>query len=289
MAVIEQVVAREILDSRGNPTVEVEVCLEDGTIATAAVPSGASTGMFEAVELRDGDKKRYGGKGVLQAVDNVNAKIGPAIIGYDATEQVAIDNLMLKLDGTDNKANLGANAILGVSMAVARAAAESLDLPLFLYLGGFNAKELPVPMMNILNGGAHADNNVDLQEFMIMPVGAKTFSDALRSCAEVYHTLKSVLHDKGLSTAVGDEGGFAPNLASNEEALEVICEAIKRAGYELGTDFKLALDVASSEIYKDGKYHLEGEGKVLSASEMVDFYEYLVDKISYHIYRRWPC
>ena len=275
MAVIEQVVAREILDSRGNPTVEVEVCLEDGTIATAAVPSGASTGMFEAVELRDGDKKRYGGKGVLQAVDNVNAKIGPAIIGYDATEQVAIDNLMLKLDGTDNKANLGANAILGVSMAVARAAAESLDLPLFLYLGGFNAKELPVPMMNILNGGAHADNNVDLQEFMIMPVGAKTFSDALRSCAEVYHTLKSVLHDKGLSTA---EGGFAPNLASNEEALEVICEAIKRAGYELGTDFKLALDVASSEIYKDGKYHLEGEGKVLSASEMVDFYEYLVDK-----------
>ena len=278
MAVIEQVVAREILDSRGNPTVEVEVCLEDGTIATAAVPSGASTGMFEAVELRDGDKKRYGGKGVLQAVDNVNAKIGPAIIGYDATEQVAIDNLMLKLDGTDNKANLGANAILGVSMAVARAAAESLDLPLFLYLGGFNAKELPVPMMNILNGGAHADNNVDLQEFMIMPVGTKTFSDALRSCAEVYHTLKSVLHDKGLSTAVGDEGGFAPNLASNEEALEVICEAIKRAGYELGTDFKLALDVASSEIYKDGKYHLEGEGKVLSASEMVDFYEYLVDK-----------
>ena len=273
MAVIEQVVAREILDSRGNPTVEVEVCLEDGTIATAAVPSGASTGMFEAVELRDGDKSRYLGKGVLQAVDNVNAKIGPAIIGYDATEQVAIDNLMLKLDGTDNKANLGANAILGVSMAVARAAAESLDLPLFLYLGGFNAKELPVPMMNILNGGAHADNNVDLQEFMIMPVGAKTFSDA-----EVYHTLKSVLHDKGLSTAVGDEGGFAPNLASNEEALEVICEAIKRAGYELGTDFKLALDVASSEIYKDGKYHLEGEGKVLSASEMVDFYEYLVDK-----------
>ena len=275
MAVIEQVVAREILDSRGNPTVEVEVCLEDGTIATAAVPSGASTGMFEAVELRDGDKKRYNGKGVLQAIDNVNAKIGPAIIGYDATEQVAIDTLML---GTDNKSNLGANAILGVSMAVARAAAESLDLPLFLYLGGFNAKELPVPMMNILNGGAHADNNVDLQEFMIMPVGAENFSDALRSCAEVYHTLKSVLHDKGLSTAVGDEGGFAPNLASNEEALEVICEAIKQAGYELGSDFKLALDVASSEIYKDGKYHLAGEGKVLTASEMVDFYEYLVNK-----------
>ena len=275
---IVKVVGREVLDSRGNPTVEVDVHLASGAFGRAAVPSGASTGENEAIELRDGDKKRYGGKGVLQAVDNVNAKIGPAIIGYDATEQVAIDNLMLKLDGTDNKANLGANAILGVSMAVARAAAESLDLPLFLYLGGFNAKELPVPMMNILNGGAHADNNVDLQEFMIMPVGAKTFSDALRSCAEVYHTLKSVLHDKGLSTAVGDEGGFAPNLASNEEALEVICEAIKRAGYELGTDFKLALDVASSEIYKDGKYHLEGEGKVLSASEMVDFYEYLVDK-----------
>lgn len=278
MAVIEQVVAREILDSRGNPTIEVEVCLEDGTIATAAVPSGASTGMFEAVELRDGDTHRYNGKGVLQAVDNVNAKIGPAIIGYDATEQVAIDNLMIKLDGTDNKSNLGANAILGVSMAVARAAAQSLDLPLFLYLGGFNAKELPVPMMNILNGGAHADNNVDLQEFMIMPVGAINFSEALRSCAEVYQTLKAVLKDKGLSTAVGDEGGFAPNLSSNEEALEVIAEAITKAGYQLGTDFKLALDVASSEIYKDGKYHLEGEGKVLTAAEMVDFYEYLVNK-----------
>ncbi len=263
---------------RGNPTVEVEVCLEDGTIATAAVPSGASTGMFEAVELRDGDKSRYLGKGVLKAIDNVNAKIGPALIGYDATEQVAIDNLMLKLDGTDNKSNLGANAILGVSMAVARAAAESLDLPLFAYLGGFNAKELPVPMMNILNGGAHADNNVDIQEFMIMPVGATSFAEALRSCAEVYHTLKSVLHDKGLSTAVGDEGGFAPNLASNEEALEVICEAIKAAGYEPGKDFKLALDSASSEFYEDGKYNLAGEGKVKTAAEMVDFYEYLVGK-----------
>jgi len=263
MAVIEQVIAREILDSRGNPTVEVEVCLEDGTIATAAVPSGASTGKFEAVELRDGDKSRYSGKGVLTAIDNVNAKIGPAIIGYDATEQVAIDNLMLKLDGTDNKSNLGANAILGVSMAVARAAAESLDLPLFAYLGGFNAKELPVPMMNILNGGAHADNNVDIQEFMIMPVGATSFAEALRSCAEVYHTLKSVLHDKGLSTAVGDEGGFAP---------------IKAAGYEPGKDFKLALDSASSEFYEDGKYNLAGEGKVKTAAEMVDFYEYLVGK-----------
>ena len=278
MAVIEQVVAREILDSRGNPTVEVEVCLEDGTIATADVPSGASTGMYEAVELRDGDKSRYNGKGVLQAVDNVNAKIGPAIIGYDATEQVAVDQLMMKLDGTDNKGNFGANAILGVSMAVARAAAMSLDLPLFQYLGGFNAKELPVPMMNILNGGAHADNNVDLQEFMIMPVGAKSLSEALRSCAEVYHTLKSVLHDKGLSTAVGDEGGFAPNLGSNEEALEIICEAIKQAGYEPGSDFKLAIDAASSEFYKDGKYNLAGEGKVKTAEEMVEFYAYLTEK-----------
>ena len=278
MAAIEQVFAREILDSRGNPTVEVEVCLEDGTIATADVPSGASTGMYEAVELRDGDKSSYNGKGVLQAVDNVNAKIGPAIIGYDATEQVAIDQLMMKLDGTDNKGNFGANAILGVSMAVARAAAMSLDLPLFQYLGGFNAKELPVPMMNILNGGAHADNNVDLQEFMIMPVGAKSLSEALRSCAEVYHTLKSVLHDKGLSTAVGDEGGFAPNLGSNEEALEIICEAIKQAGYEPGSDFKLAIDAASSEFYKDGKYNLAGEGKVKTAEEMVEFYAYLTEK-----------
>ena len=278
MAAIEQVFAREILDSRGNPTVEVEVCLEDGTIATADVPSGASTGMYEAVELRDGDKSRYNGKGVLQAVDNVNAKIGPAIIGYDATEQVAIDQLMMKLDGTDNKGNFGANAILGVSMAVARAAAMSLDLPLFQYLGGFNAKELPVPMVNILNGGAHADNNVDLQEFMIMPVGAKSLSEALRSCAEVYHTLKSVLHDKGLSTAVGDEGGFAPNLGSNEEALEIICEAIKQAGYEPGSDFKLAIDAASSEFYKDGKYNLAGEGKVKTAEEMVEFYAYLTEK-----------
>ena len=242
------------------------------------LPSGASTGMYEAVELRDGDKSRYNGKGVLQAVDNVNAKIGPAIIGYDATEQVAIDQLMMKLDGTDNKGNFGANAILGVSMAVARAAAMSLDLPLFQYLGGFNAKELPVPMMNILNGGAHADNNVDLQEFMIMPVGAKSLSEALRSCAEVYHTLKSVLHDKGLSTAVGDEGGFAPNLGSNEEALEIICEAIKQAGYEPGSDFKLAIDAASSEFYKDGKYNLAGEGKVKTAEEMVEFYAYLTEK-----------
>lgn len=278
MAIIEQVFAREILDSRGNPTVEVEVFLEDGTMATAAVPSGASTGQFEAVELRDGDKNRYNGKGVLKAVDHVNAVLGPAIIGYDATEQVAIDQLMIRLDGTDNKAKLGANAILGVSMAVARAAATSLDLPLFQYLGGFNAKELPVPMMNILNGGAHADNNVDLQEFMIMPVGAKSFAEGLRHCAEVYHNLKKVLKDKGLSTAVGDEGGFAPNLASNEEALAVICEAITSLGYKLGDDFQLAIDAASSEIYKDGKYHLAGEGTVKTAAEMVDYYAYLCDK-----------
>lgn len=278
MAAIIETFAREILDSRGNPTVEVEVFLEDGTIGHAAVPSGASTGAFEACELRDGDKARYGGKGVLKAVENVNSIIGPAIQGFDATEQAAIDKLMISLDGTDNKSKLGANAILGVSMAVARAAAKSLDLPLYQYLGGFNAKELPVPMMNILNGGAHADNNVDIQEFMIMPVGAESFTEALRSCAEVYHTLKTVLKGKGLSTGVGDEGGFAPNLESNEEALEVICEAIKAAGYEPGKDFKLAIDAASSEFYKDDKYDLAGEGKIKTAEEMVDFYEYLVGK-----------
>ena len=278
MAAIIETYAREILDSRGNPTVEVEVFLEDGTIGHAAVPSGASTGAFEACELRDGDKARYGGKGVLKAVENVNSIIGPAIQGFDATEQAAIDKLMISLDGTDNKSKLGANAILGVSMAVARAAAKSLDLPLYQYLGGFNAKELPVPMMNILNGGAHADNNVDIQEFMIMPVGAESFTEALRSCAEVYHTLKTVLKGKGLSTGVGDEGGFAPNLESNEEALEVICEAIKAAGYEPGKDFKLVIDAASSEFYKDGKYDLAGEGKIKTAEEMVDFYEYLVGK-----------
>lgn len=278
MAAIIETYAREILDSRGNPTVEVEVFLEDGTIGHAAVPSGASTGAFEACELRDGDKARYGGKGVLKAVENVNSIIGPAIQGFDATEQAAIDKLMISLDGTDNKSKLGANAILGVSMAVARAAAKSLDLPFYQYLGGFNAKELPVPMMNILNGGAHADNNVDIQEFMIMPVGAESFTEALRSCAEVYHTLKTVLKGKGLSTGVGDEGGFAPNLESNEEALEVICEAIKAAGYEPGKDFKLAIDAASSEFYKDGKYDLAGEGKIKTAEEMVDFYEYLVGK-----------
>ena len=282
MAVITDVYAREIMDSRGNPTVEVEVYLEDGTIGRAAVPSGASTGQFEAVELRDGDSPRYLGKGVLQAVANVNDIIGPAILGFDASEQVAIDRIMIELDGTPNKAKLGANAILGVSMAVARAAAESYDLPLFQYLGGTNAKELPVPMMNILNGGAHADNNVDIQEFMIMPIGATSFMEALRYCVEVYHTLKGVLKAKGLATGVGDEGGFAPNLGSNEEALQVITEAIEKAGLVVGKDIVFAIDAASSEFYKDGKYHLAGEGKVKTAAEMVEYYAELCEK--YPIY-----
>ena len=282
MAVITDVYAREIMDSRGNPTVEVEVYLEDGTIGRAAVPSGASTGQFEAVELRDSASPRYLGKGVLQAVANVNDIIGPAILGFDASEQVAIDGVMIELDGTPNKAKLGANAILGVSMAVARAAAESYDLPLFQYLGGTNAKELPVPMMNILNGGAHADNNVDIQEFMIMPIGASSFMEALRYCAEVYHTLKGVLKAKGLATGVGDEGGFAPNLGSNEEALQVITEAIVKAGLVVGKDIVFAIDAASSEFYKDGKYHLAGEGKVKTAAEMVEYYAELCEK--YPIY-----
>ena len=282
MAVITDVYAREIMDSRGNPTVEVEVYLEDGTIGRAAVPSGASTGQFEAVELRDSESPRYLGKGVLQAVANVNDIIGPAILGFDASEQVAIDRIMIELDDTPNKAKLGANAILGVSMAVARAAAESYDLPLFQYLGGTNAKELPVPMMNILNGGAHADNNVDIQEFMIMPIGATSFMEALRYCAEVYHTLKSVLKAKGLATGVGDEGGFAPNLGSNEEALQVITEAIEQAGLVVGKDIVFAIDAASSEFYKDGKYHLAGEGKVKTAAEMVEYYAELCEK--YPIY-----
>ena len=282
MAVITDVYAREIMDSRGNPTVEVEVYLEDGTIGRAAVPSGASTGQFEAVELRDSESSRYLGKGVLQAVANVNDIIGPAILGFDASEQVAIDGVMIELDGTPNKAKLGANAILGVSMAVARAAAESYDLPLFQYLGGTNAKELPVPMMNILNGGAHADNNVDIQEFMIMPIGASSFMEALRYCAEVYHTLKGVLKAKGLATGVGDEGGFAPNLGSNEEALQVITESIEKAGLVVGKDIVFAIDAASSEFYKDGKYHLAGEGKVKTAAEMVEYYAELCEK--YPIY-----
>jgi enolase len=278
MTTITDVFAREIMDSRGNPTVEVDVVLEDGSLGRAAVPSGASTGAYEAVELRDGDKGRYQGKGVLKAVENVNNIIAPEIIGFDALEQTEIDALMLRLDGTPNKAKLGANAILGVSMAVAKAAAISLDMPLYKYLGGVNAKQLPVPMMNIMNGGKHADNNVDIQEFMVMPVGAASFAEALRMCAEIYHTLKKVLKDKGLATAIGDEGGFAPNLASNEEALKAIVTAIEKAGYKPGEQVALALDPAATEFYKDGSYILAGEGKTLSAAQMVDFYADLVAK-----------
>lgn len=278
MTIIGDVYAREILDSRGNPTVEVEVVLEDGTIGRAAVPSGASTGAYEAVELRDDDKGRYLGKGVLQAVDNVNTIIAPEVIGFDALDQVALDQALIELDGTPNKGRLGANAILGVSMAVAKAAANALGMPLYKYLGGINSKELPVPMMNILNGGKHADNNVDIQEFMVMPVGAPNFAEALRMCAEVFHNLRSVLKAKGLNTAVGDEGGFAPNLKSNEEALAVIIEAISKAGYKPGEDIMLALDVAATELYKDGKYVLEGEGKTKTSAEMIDYYEELSNK-----------
>ncbi len=276
--IITDIVAREIMDSRGNPTVEVDVILEDGTLGRAAVPSGASTGIFEAVELRDGDKSRYLGKGVLKAVENVNEVIAPEVIGMNVFDQVGVDQAMIEIDGTPNKGKLGANAILGVSMAVAKAAAQTCGLPLYQYLGGFNAKQLPVPMMNILNGGAHADNNVDIQEFMIMPVGAESFAEALRMCAEIYHTLKSVLKGRGLNTAIGDEGGFAPNLASNEQALEVIVEAITKAGYKPGEQVCLALDVASSEIYKDGKYDLAGEGVVKTGAEMVEFYAQLCEK-----------
>ncbi len=278
MTIIQDVYAREVLDSRGNPTVEVEVYLESGAMGRAIVPSGASTGAYEAVELRDGDKSRYLGKGVLKAVENVNDILAPELIGLDAMDQVGIDQLMIQLDGTPNKAKLGANAILGVSMAVARASAEALGVPLYAYLGGFNAKTLPVPMMNILNGGAHADNNVDIQEFMAMPVGAESFKEALRMGAEVFHNLKAVLKEKGLNTAVGDEGGFAPNLASNEEAIQTILEAIEKAGYEPGKDIMIALDVASTEVYKDGNYVLEGEGVTKTTDEMVDYLEMLVNK-----------
>ena len=278
MAMITEVYAREILDSRGNPTVEVEVCLEDGAMGRAAVPSGASTGVHEAVELRDGDKERYLGKGVTKAVDNVNDIIAEAIIGLDATRQTEIDELLVRLDGTPNKGRLGANAILGVSMAVAKAAAASVGLPLYLYLGGVAAKELPVPMMNILNGGEHADNNVDIQEFMIMPVGAKSFSEALRMNAEIYHNLKALLKEKGLSTALGDEGGFAPNLKCNADAIEVILEATERAGYKPGKDIVMAMDVASSEFYVDGKYKMTGEGVEMTSEEMVDYLAGLCEK-----------
>ncbi|WAM32786.1 phosphopyruvate hydratase [Caldicellulosiruptor morganii] len=277
---ITAVRAREILDSRGNPTVEVEVVVNDEFVGRAAVPSGASTGMFEAVELRDGDKKRYMGKGVLKAVENVNEVIAPEIIGMNALNQVEIDRLMIELDGTENKSKLGANAILGVSLAVAKAAANALGLPLYQYIGGVNAKYLPVPMMNILNGGKHADNSVDLQEFMIMPVGAKSFSEALRMCAETFHHLRNVLKARGYNTTVGDEGGFAPNLKSNEEPLEVIVEAIEKAGYTPGKDIAIALDPATSELYneEDGKYHFEREGKVRTKEEMVEFWVKLVEK-----------
>ena len=274
MASIEAVGAREILDSRGNPTVEVEVLLDDGTVARAAVPSGASTGAFEAYEKRDGDKKRYLGKGVEKAVDAVLDEINPKIMGFDASEQRLIDAEMLTMDGSKNKENLGANAILGVSLAVARAAADSANLPLFRYVGGPNAHILPVPMMNILNGGSHADTNVDIQEFMIAPIGAPSFKEALRWGAEVYHMLKKVLHDRGLSTGLGDEGGFAPNLESNRAALDVIMEAIEKAGYTPGKDIALALDVAATEFYKDGAYQFEGAAK--SAAEMTAYYAELV-------------
>ena len=275
MSVIELVYAREVLDSRGNPTVEVEVALESGAVGRAIVPSGASTGAFEAVELRDGDKGRYIGKGVEKAVANVNEIIAPELEGMDAFDQPAIDALMIELDGTHNKGKLGANAILGVSMAVARAAAEELGLPLFQYIGGVNAKQLPVPMMNILNGGEHADNSVDVQEFMILPVGAKSFREGLRMGAEVFHSLKKVLSERGLACGVGDEGGFAPNLGSNREALELIVEAIEKAGYEPGKDVMLGLDVAATEMYdKETKlYDLKHEGKKLTAEQMVDLYE----------------
>jgi len=259
MGTIEAIVAREILDSRGNPTVEVEVGLDDGSTARAAVPSGASTGAFEAIELRDGDGKRYLGKGVEKAVENITERIAEELLGYDASDQRAIDQVMLDLDGTPDKSNFGANAILGVSLAVAKAAAESAELPLFRYVGGPNAHLLPVPMMNILNGGAHADSNVDVQEFMIAPIGAPTFREALRSGAEVYHALKAVLKKKGLATGLGDEGGFAPDLPTNAAALDLIAEAVAAAGYTLGEDVTLALDVAATEFYSDGGYRFEAE------------------------------
>src|SRR3954452_19334480 len=275
MPYILDVYAREILDSRGNPTIEVEVTTDSGAFGRALVPSGASTGEYEAVELRDGDKERYLGKGVLKAVENVNTIIAPHLVQEELSvlDQVAVDRALIELDGTENKGKLGANAILGVSLAVARAAADYLGLPLYQYLGGFNAKQLPVPMMNIVNGGEHADNNVDIQEFMIMPVGAPNFKEALRMGAEIFHTLRSVLKGKGLNTAVGDEGGFAPNLGSNEEALEVILQAIDKAGYKAGKDIFLALDPASTEFYKDGVYTLEAEAQPQKTPEqMVEFW-----------------
>ncbi len=280
MSYIMDIFAREVLDSRGNPTVEADVILEDGTVGRAIVPSGASTGVHEAVELRDGDKSRYLGKGVQQAVENIETTIADALAGFPVTEQGALDKLLITLDGTENKGKLGANAILAVSLAAARAAASSLGMPLYKYIGGTNAHLLPTPMMNILNGGSHADNTVDIQEFMIMPVGAPTFNEALRMSAEVFHNLKKVLKDKGMSTSVGDEGGFAPNLSTNEEAIAAIIEAIEKAGYKPDKDFKIALDVAASEFYdeEENVYKLTGEGVTRTASEMVDYYEMLCDK-----------
>ena len=280
MSYIEDVIAREVLDSRGNPTIEVEIFLEDGSQGRAIVPSGASTGIHEAVELRDGDLSRYLGKGTLKAVENVNFEIADEIIGYNVFDQVGLDKLLIDLDGTPNKGRLGANAILAVSMAAADAAANSLGLPLFQYLGGVNAKLLPVPMMNILNGGSHADNSVDIQEFMIMPVGAPSFKEAIRMGAEIFHHLKAVLKSKGLNTSVGDEGGFAPNLNTNEEAIQVILEAVEISGYKAGTDIMIALDVAASEMYdeKTKKYNLQGEGVMKTSEEMIAYYEMLVSK-----------
>jgi enolase len=275
---IVDVRAREVMDSRGNPTVEVDVRLEGGVLGRAAVPSGASTGVHEAVELRDGDPARYGGKGVRRAVANVAEHIAPAVRGLDATDQRGLDAALVELDGTDDRSNLGANAVLGVSLATARAAAAAVGLPLHAYLGGPNAHTLPVPCMNVLNGGSHADTNVDLQEFMIVPLGAPTFAEALRTGAEVYHALRSLLKDRGLATGLGDEGGFAPDLPSNVAALDLLVEAIGRAGYEPGSDVALALDPATSELYRDGAYHLEGEGRVLSTAEMVDLWADLVDR-----------
>lgn len=278
MSFITDVYAREILDSRGNPTVEVDVVLTDGIIGRAAVPSGASTGAFEAVELRDEDDTRYMGKGVLKAVENVNLSIAPEVEGLNPFDQPGLDRVLIELDGTENKGNFGANAILGVSLATAKAAAESLGIPLYQYLGGVNAKELPVPLMNILNGGKHADNNVDIQEFMIMPVGASSFAEALRMGTEVYHSLKAVLKEKSLATAIGDEGGFAPSLESNEDALLCIVDAIQRAGYQPGEDVALALDVAATELYENGTYNLAGEGVKKTSDEMIDYYASLIER-----------
>ena len=278
MSAIVDIVGREVLDSRGNPTVECDVLLESGTMGRAAVPSGASTGSREAIELRDGDKTRYLGKGVLRAVENINTEISEAVLGLDASEQSFLDKALIDLDGTENKSRLGANAMLAVSMAVARAAAEESGLPLYRYFGGMGAVQMPVPMMNVINGGAHANNNLDLQEFMILPVGAPTFREAIRYGTEVFHALKKIIHDKGMSTAVGDEGGFAPSVASHEAAIQLILEAIDKAGYTAGSQIALGLDCAASEFYKDGKYHLEGEGLTLSAPEWTNILATWCDK-----------